>query len=293
MAVSNLIKELEQAVDTFVDGLSPIEKQIHGELLFLIKDLELNSIGKIENNLNNIRLLGKIRKKLSGIIFSDKYKQDVYQFTQAFDTVTKINNEYFATLVKDYTPKKVIEASLKVAVDATIEGLTETGMNSNVIEGIKGILKTNIKSGAEYSTFTTQLRDYILGKDEADGVLTRYARTYATDSINQYSAEQIKIVTDDLGLKWFRYVGSLRATSREFCVALVHKQWVHTDEIPKIIRGNIDGKTVSLSGLKENTTADNFQSLRGGWNCNHQLIPVLPTAVPTEIREAHDSKNEI
>lgn len=282
--VAELMNELEISVSTLMEGMSPIEKEIYSDLLLLIRDLDLDAKGNILNNLRNIKILGKIRRRLSKIIFSDKYKDDVYNFTQSFHTVSTINNQYFASLVDDYKPKAVLKAVKELAIESTIDGLTEQGINSNVIEGIKGVLKTNITTGAEYKQLTTQLKDFVLGTDKG-GAMTRYARTYVTDAINQYSAEHIKIVTDDLGLKWFSYVGSLRETSRDFCKALVHKRWVHVSEFPAILKGNIAGNKVSLAGVKENTTPENFQSLRGGWNCNHQLIAVLPTAVPKDVRE--------
>ncbi|MDR0419415.1 MAG: hypothetical protein LBH34_04310 [Prevotellaceae bacterium] len=43
-------------------------------------------------------------------------------------------------------------------------------------------------------------------------------------------------------------------------------------------------------GLKEGTNPDNFQANRGGWNCQHQLIPVPDSAVPNELRSKFKKK---
>jgi len=87
-----------------------------------------------------------------------------------------------------------------------------------------------------------------------------------------------------LGLVWYQYVGSLITTSREFCIHLVGKRYVHESEITGIINGKIDGEKVSLAGLIPDTTKDNFPILRGGYNCRHQMLAVSEATVPKKVR---------
>ncbi len=106
-------------------------------------------------------------------------------------------------------------------------------------------------------------------------------------AISQYAGENNKLMTDDLGLEWFEYVGSNIETTREFCEHLTEKRYIHKSEIKTILKGKIDGhqceiyeKTGLPKGMIEGTNEQNFQVNCGGWNCRHQLVPVAKEAVP-------------
>ena len=260
---------------------------IYSKLLDELKQLTLYSDGSIKNNLENIKRISRIKKELENIVLDKKYLASVSEYLTAFETVEKIQNVYFSKLSSDFTPMKVLAEVKKQAITDTAEMLTKNGVDVNFLNPIKEIIKTNITSGGSYAELTEQLRKEILGTPDLDGKLMKYAQQVTTDAINQYSAQYMKIITDDLGLVWFRYVGSLIKTSRPFCVALVKKSYVHKDEFPEILKGNIDGKKVSLAGLNANTTPDNFQILRGGWNCGHQLISISTESVPKKLQEKH------
>lgn len=283
--IDQLTEEIDRSLLTFMDSLPANEKRIYKKLLLELRDLTTYSDGKIKNNLQNIKKIASIRKQLDDIILNKDYLTAVTSFAETYTSVEKIQNLYFSKLVSDYSPMAVLKEVKKQAVEQTVDQLTENGMARSLKDDVTEILKVNITSGGSYADLTEQLRDKIIGNEEVDGFMTRYAGTITTDAVNQYSATYTKLITDDLGLSWFRYVGTLIKTSRPFCVALVAKSYIHTSEIPEILRGNIDGKKVSLSGLYENTTPQNFQVLRGGYRCGHQLIPISEESVPKSVRD--------
>jgi hypothetical protein len=127
---------------------------------------------------------------------------------------------------------------------------------------------------------------------QAQGILSKYAKTYARDAINDFMGQRNRIIDADLGTEWYMYVGSNLTTTREFCEHLTKKKYVHKSEIPTILEGDIDGhqceiydKTGLPHGLIDGTDPDNFIIYRGGWNCGHQLIPVAEEAVPDDVRK--------
>ena len=131
----------------------------------------------------------------------------------------------------------------------------------------------------------------MLGKDGGQGAFARYATTYATTALSQFTGQNNKLLTDDLGCEWFMYTGSNKETSREFCIQLTAKKFIHKSEIPTILTGRIDDyqcaiypKTGLPYGMIEGTTADNFQCNCGGWNCRHQLVPIADAVVPIQLR---------
>lgn len=279
-----ILEEIDKGINDFVKDLPAVQRRTYRKLLEIVSELEVKS-GKIKTNLENIKLLSKIRKEMEDIILSDKYLKDVKGFTDSFSKVETLQNNYYAELSDKYTPKKVYAELKKVNINSTIDLLTENGLGSEYTDGITKILSDNIKSNGNYADMVESMREYIIGVDGKDGSLVKYAKQIATDSINQYSANLTKAVSDDLGLNWFQYIGSNKDTTRPFCEAMTSKRYFHRSEIPQIIEGNIDGKKVSLAGQDENTNENNFQVLRGGYNCRHQIYPVADILVPKELRD--------
>jgi hypothetical protein len=124
--------------------------------------------------------------------------------------------------------------------------------------------------------------------------LQRYVKTYANTAINQFSAEYNKTISDDLGLEWYGYNGSLLTTSREFCDKCVEKKYIHVSEFPALIKGDFGAlgeihitKSTGLpDGMMAGTDETNLVRRRGGWNCGHQMIAVAESVVPQGIKDA-------
>ena len=142
-----------------------------------------------------------------------------------------------------------------------------------------------------FADLQEELCTHLLGKDGGQGAFARYATTYATTALSQFTGQNNKLLTDDLGCEWFMYTGSNKETSREFCIQLTAKKFIHKSEIPTILTGRIDDyqcaiyeKTGLPYGMIEGTTADNFQCNCGGWNCRHQLVPIADALVPAALR---------
>jgi|GEM_PF-1444970 len=179
----------------------------------------------------------------------------------------------------------------QIAVDNVTTNLTGAGLQASVTDKINDMLLRAVTSGAKYADLTKELHEHLTKTDKGSGALSKYANTYATTAISQYAGENNKILTDDLGLEWFEYVGSNIETTREFCDHLTEKRYIHKSEIKTILKGKIDGhqceiyeKTGLPKGMIEGTTEQNFQVNCGGWNCRHQLVPVAKEAVPLDIR---------
>jgi len=278
-----MVKEIESGINEFIKDLPSTERRTYKKLLELVSELEVSS-GNIKTNINNIKILSKIKKEIDDIVLSDKYLKDVKAFTDSFNSVEKLQNQYYAELSDKFTPKKVYTELKKVNIETTVDLLTENGLGSEYTDGVTKILSDNIKSNGNYADMVESMRDYIIGVDGEDGSLVRYAKQIATDSLNQYSANLTKAISDDLGMNWYQYVGSNKDTTRPFCKAMTEKRYFHKSEISKIIKGNIGGEKVSLAGQDANTNEDNFIILRGGYNCRHQVYPVADALVPLELR---------
>lgn len=294
MRPSDIVNEIDDAVNKFVDGLPATQRQIYDRVLILIRKLDVSADGNIKNTVANIRILQDINKEILDTVMTDQYKKKIDDFTETYKRVASLQNDYLGTVFSTFKPGPVLKELTKASIDITYDQLGESGLSNDLANEIKGILNTNIQTGASYSQMTEQLRTAIIGNDEVDGALLRYAKTYTTDSINQFSAVYNRQVTADFGAEWFRYVGSNRETTRPFCEHLTEKDggYFHIDEVPGFLEGQVGDQTVELydktglpQGMKEGTNENTFFTLRGGWNCNHQILPVSRLSVPKSLRD--------
>lgn len=290
--INKLLKLIDSSVNSFVDGLSPIQEQTYKKLLSLIKELDVYVNGTLKNNLTNLKIVGNLKSELEKIILSDDYLSHVTDFVNSYKQVQQLQNVYFSSIAVEFAGKKVYDEVRKLAIQNTVESLTENGIGAAYTDEIKQMLTTNITSGGSYSDLTKQLSDYVLGDGENDGGLIKYGKQIATDSINQYNASYNKIVTDDLGLKYFQYIGSLLTTSRPFCKEMTDKRYFHISEVSEMLNGHIGDKKVSLNkktglpeGFIDGTNQQTFFVNRGGYNCGHQIFPVPLAGVPQELRD--------
>ncbi len=193
-----------------------------------------------------------------------------------------------------FKPSALLAEIRNISIEDVVTKLLDTGINANIADPIADVLRTNITTGGSYSALTDQLRQ-LLTDTNTQGLLSKYAKTLTTDSLNSYNAQYTQTVSSDLGFSWFKYSGSDITTTRPFCDAMTDRPYFHISETPALLRAegltyvNKKGERVPVPiysrtglphGMKENTTAENFLINRGGWNCGHQCRPVSESLVP-------------
>jgi hypothetical protein len=100
-------------------------------------------------------------------------------------------------------------------------------------------------------------------------------------------------VSTAYGLDWFEYVGPiLDDDSREFCIERVGGVY-HRREIELWGQGFNTGLQFPQGGewpgMNRATNENSIFALRGGYNCNHNFVPVTVDAVPAlKMQEAKD-----
>jgi len=180
------------------------------------------------------------------------------------------------------------DSTSQLTIENTKAILTESGIRANIVDKAGSLIQQNITEKASYGDLVSQMRNFLTETSEGSGALARYTSQIVTDSLNTYAAEYNRFVSDSLDLKWFVYSGAIVDKSRDFCRALVKKQYVHKSEFGAVAHGNFTPKPKDLKGLKPNTKGSNLQILRGGWNCNHLLTPIAEEFVPKDLRAKFD-----
>lgn len=273
-------------IDDYVssaDKLEPLQKALFNKVSKELKELTLDSEGYIERTSSNLDIINNVKAELNAVLSDPKYKAIVDNVSGALDDVNELQNNYFKQLGGASIPP-VVNTMTNQAFDMAKDDLTKAGFQENVVNVASNIVQTSITEGTSYADMNSQLSDFILGTDKVDGKLVGYTKQILGDTLHSASRNYNSIMTDKLGLKWYRYVGAEVKATRPWCHALVDKEWLHESELGAICRGLIDGKKVSLTGLMPDTTKENVVSRCGGYNCGHHLVPVPAESVPTNIR---------
>lgn len=293
--LKDIIETLDNAADSFDTIANNTQKKIYEEVIALAKDIDTDINGKVKQTIANLKRLTQIKARLAALSKDKDWTAGIASFAQYFGVLQKQQNDYFAQHFPENTlsttAKKKHEMMKQIAVQNTMDALIGDGLKANVTDKLNDILLRAVTSNAKFADLQEELRAHLLGKDGGTGALARYATTYATTALSQFTGQNNKLLTDDLDIEWFMYTGSTKETTREFCLELTKKLYIHKSEIPTILKGKIDDyqcaiypKTGLPYGMIEGTTVDNFQCNCGGWNCRHQLVPVHESAVPATIR---------
>ena len=302
---SDILKAIDEAIENFNSKIPAAQKRAFEGIAEELKRLD-TSKGKIKTTVNNLRIIQSIKNKLVRLIVTPEYIKDVKEFVTWFNEITKLQNAYWQSVEKDFSPRPLLREVRRQAIDDTIKNLTHSGIGSTISEQVANILRTNITTGGSYAALTEQLREKLLNT-ETEGSLQKYTRQITTDSINQYNAQYTQTVSSDLGFEWYAYQGSEIQTSRPFCQAMVeNNRYFHISQVPNLLKGldaqgnrlkykdnktdenltvEIYSKTDLPHGFIPGTNAANFFINRGGYFCGHQARPVSERVVPIEVRE--------
>lgn len=282
--ISQIFDSMQNSIDSLEKSIPSIDKAIFDELTIELSKLETVN-GNIKTSVNNLKQIQKVKNKLNAIILNDDYKQDVNTYLNSFDDTKGLIDNYFSTIVSDFNGKgELFKAILNNSVSITAESLLGAGISNDIINPISDYLSKSVTSGSNLTELIQDLKVKIIGDKDNLGYLMKNVKQIATDSLNQYSANYIKTVSDDLGLKWYKYQGGRKTSSRCFCLERVDK-YFHITEV------EYWGETPSLwnicktkmhkgGGMIAGTNKTTIFTYRGGWQCNHQIIPVSEKIVP-------------
>ena len=276
-----------------------VEKAMYEEILKLTKELKIDSRGRIRNTIDNYKILSELRTRLERVVFTSEYKKASKKLLKSFDDINKVTNDYFATFATSptATTQDILKILRQESVNRTALYLGESGVNINVISKVQEILQTNITSGGSYAQMQSDMKAFIQGDAESLGAFNKYANTFVVDGVNTYARTYQTLLTEDLNIEWYMYVGSLLETSRPWCKHMVDKRYIHKSELDTVLYDNVDGveicsaeipcnsKTKLPAGMKKDTTPQNLLVNAGGWNCGHKFIGVDSAVVPQHIKD--------
>jgi len=284
---NKIVRQIKLSLSGFDKSIPALQSALYKEMINEIKRLDTKG-DKIAVTVKNLSILNSIKNKLNRLILNKEYISEIKDFAKSFNEVYNLQFEYWKSIEKTFKPKPLLKAIRNQAITDTVKSLTTQGISANVSDAIINILRTNITSGGSYSSLAEQLRQSLTNTPESKGILDRYVKTVANDSIQQFNRQYTQIVSNDLGYTWFRYMNTDIETTRCFCDKMTDKNYFHISEVPKMLEGlgcDIYAKTKLPYGMIDGTNPENFFIRAGGWNCRHSINPVAQRQVPAAIRD--------
>lgn len=291
MKIDEIVDQIDSTTEKFNKTVDIAQSRLLREVLALTKDLTTKD-GRIMPTVDNLKTINAIRNKISKIVVNKDYANAVKDLMKSFETVQDSQIDYFRGQFAGGKLSQKYDLVRQLAIENTAQQLTQSGLDANVTSGIKNMLVRSVVSGGQYSDLVGQLNEYLTDTEKGSGALTKYVKTYASTSLSQFAGETNKLLVQDFAPKWFRYVGSNKETTREWCEHMTAKEWVHISEFDELVRGDIDGKKVEIyertglpKGMIEGTNKENLIINRGGWGCQHQFYAVDERIVPENIKD--------
>ena len=257
--------------------------------------------GKIKNVAKNLLTARNI-----GIVQSDYVEKIstkvVGSIASIITKINRLNRSYFSSFFGNR--KKVNTVSDRI-MSRTLQEigfkdgkvikngfLADLANSQSVFDRIKGEALKSIASGSSLGQFRGRMGEFLTGKGETNGEVSKYWQRMTFDIYQQQDRKTQLNMANDLGLQFAIYGGGLIVTSRDFCEVRNAKVF-HKSEIEMF------GTSADKYGGYSNKSAGEFQGKppaynpltdEGGYNCRHSYSWVSDE---TAIQMRPDAKNFI
>ena len=272
--LKNLYQRKENYIDSKLKSLEGDVKTMQRRLLemimgdyvgrFQVKD------GLIVVNEYNMRLARELEEIMDK--FNLKFQKSVLkEFATGMLKVTDFSVDYYKGM--GFAESKLNSIAEGLGYISERIGISDSGRilkgsyldslskNAEVRKEIKNYVINSVAGQKNYSEYLKGMKELIVGNDLVEGTLQRYYEQFAYDTYHQVSRAMEKHFADSLGLKHFIYMGSLKDTSRAFCIKKAGK--VFSIEETKDWKDDPDLIGKSKEGY--NPLID-----MGRWRCRHE-----------------------
>lgn len=279
MTASKLADQIEgliiDANGVYANALTKVQNKLYGDLTTILKFVDLDEQGYIKQNAGNRAILRTAQSQFDKSIRESNYQRALETHLKVIPSIDELNTIYFEALSSAFKPNRIFIQNIQTQTIENVNSLIlQDGLAAQVKLPLNQILQQNVNTGGSFSGMLEQVRTFIKGREDLDGRLVAYSRGIVRDALFQYARAYQNSVTEDLGLFWYRYVGGIMDKSREFCRDR-NGGYFTQKEIES-------WASLEWQGKNNLTTGSSIFVLCGGYNCNHQLIPVHEVIVPTE-----------
>lgn len=263
--ISDIINERAKDFNQEIKGL---ERDFLRQIRSSLKEFDVKG-GRLENNDFNRKLAVRFRTEIDKALKGAGYQNEVSKFLEAMNPVQ-------AETIKQQKRNGInVAASLlnpakQTVTDLLLGSLEGAGIEAAVSDPIRKVITNTVLTGGNLIDMIGQIEDAIISDSQRLGIMTRYVTQISRDALYQFSGLANQVIATEYDLNAYEYVGSLVDDSRPQCQRWVEKQILLFSELQdEIAWAERNGK-----GMIPATTPQNFAIYRGGYNCQHEAIPV-------------------
>lgn len=288
--IQDKLTRLDNIPAEFVDSVSKIQRELLNEIRLILAEFERDG-EFIATSAANIDRINQLRSRLQQVLFGSDYVRAVRDFVTEFDAQADINSALYAATV-GYSESAVTAALINTSKNQALELLLGGAMDREFYTPVLEAINASVSTGAGFAETVQNLRLVIEGGEvlegkAVEGKLLRYTRQIASDQFAITDRTYNNNVSSELGLEFYRYVGGMLDTTREFCKAR-NGQYFHFKEVEEWVTGGgtPEGNpepNVEWEGRNIQTNTATIFNFCGGYNCKHTLMPVSTAAVPVEV----------
>src|SRR5690606_13129165 len=279
MAIRDDLEELNKYIDTTVINVEKAMTEVQSKAYEIVRNAVLSfeiADNIIMLNSNFYSRLLRIEERLKRLFGSSKYSVPIRKF---LSNLNEINDRTIELHVKYNDLKKEIEAlpeARKIVYNQAKEVFSSGAIADSYIQPVKNLLARQAVSGMTTKQALSLIEKWNNGELSSGRLnvgnpapnLNRYAVQMARDTAFSMNRNANDIISKELDLTHFVYVGGLVADSRPLCKHLVSlRRRISLSEIPALVKRYPEG-------LYPNTTKANFMQVCGGYNCNHTAMGV-------------------
>lgn len=290
-SLDELIKQkvdlFESTPENLATASEKVQRKLWGELLPLVQTLEVDKDGNVAQSQKNIRKIGEITDKLQILLAGKEYTDAIKVFLADIDKGVVLTDEIARKIEASFEPSQVLKDILTLSKQNAINSLIGETMRSRVTLPFVEQLTTAIATRAPLRDTVAALKIAIEGSPDVDGRLLANVKTVAITAQAIADRSYAAGVAEAIGAVWYKYVGGIIHTSREFCENR-NRKFFHIKEIQawgegKNAGGISDIKDGTWDGKKAGTDSRTIVGNLGGWGCRHSIIPVSFIIVPKDV----------
>ncbi|HRT83968.1 MAG TPA: hypothetical protein P5523_04955 [Bacteroidales bacterium] len=251
-------------------------------------DVKDGVIQDTEKNYRLITQLDSVYKKFS----ADQNRILALQVTQAAAKIGTMSENYFS-LTLGGRFDKVTEAARK-ATDLRFGLDGGQFVRGGLLEGlfsewgtteVKQIMSKAVSGQMDMKEFIRQMRGFVTGTAEKEGISERKFKQFAFDIYQQYDATYNAKLAEEFNMKYFVYQGDLVTDSRDFCAAHVGKVYTTKEseewktwtpargQQERAYPADYEIKQKDIYAIPSYLGYPGYDPIidRGGYNCRHHL----------------------
>lgn len=287
--VEKKIKLFDRVPDEMATQSERAQREIWKTIRPLLDEMDVDLNGNITQSDANVNRIGTIVEELNKVTAGSEYKDAVKSFLGSVDEGVNLTNEIAKKIQSTFEPTNAQLRLLEISKNNAINAFFGSGLRERFTQPFLEQLTANVSARAPLRDAVKALELVVVGNDKIDGRLLSNVKTNAITAQSIADRSYSASINETIGVQWYEYVGGEIPTTRNFCR---HREdsIFHVKEIEKWGEGKNSGGIKDIvdgtwAGRIDSTDRKSIFTFVGGWNCRHQLMPVMEQDVPPEVIE--------